>query len=101
MGRSQREKGARGERELAKILGGRRTGQAQSQHAAPDADISDCLPGYFIECKRQERVQIEAWCKKAEDEAGELVPVVIWRRNNQPWRVTMLLDDFLSNRGAA
>jgi len=38
---------------------------------------------------------MEEWCKEAESQAGERVPVVAWRRNNQSWRVSLPLDDFV------
>lgn len=98
-GKGSRTKGARGERELAGLIGGRRTGQMQSQTGAPEADVEG-LAGHFTEVKRRERVEIEKWCKETELSAPDgLVPIVIWRRNHQPWRVTLLLDDYLKERG--
>lgn len=97
----QRRKGAVAEREIAGILrsrghDARRTGQAQSQNEAPDADVTCSLEGHHIESKRQERIEIEKWCKQAEDDAADGdVPVVVWRRSRQPWRVTLALDAYL------
>ena len=94
MSKSQREKGKRGERELAKILRemgfNTRRGQ-QYCGAAGDADVIG-IDGLHIECKRQERMQLWAWMKQAEAERYLAdVPVVMHRANDQPWLVTVPL----------
>ena len=99
MGRMQRDKGARYELELvndckARGVPARRTAQMQSQQGAGEADI-EAWPGWHIEAKRQERVQMLAWCKQAEAAAGGSTPVVVWRTNGEPSRVTLLWTDFL------
>lgn len=57
----------------------------------------DVLAGDLaIEVRRRERVSITAW--SAAHEAGvpdHLVPVVAYRSNGEPWRVSLTLDDFL------
>lgn len=89
-----RNKGKRGELEIAHLFGTRRTGLMQSQQGATEADVEH--DRYHLEVKRQERIQIEAWCRQAEEDCPEgKIPVVVWRRNREPWRVTLLLDDFL------
>jgi Holliday junction resolvase len=100
----ERRKGASAEREIVRLLrkhgitAARRTAPLQSAHAQAlgirGADV-DGLPGLHLEVKRQERILIEAWCRQAEADAGENVPVVVWRRSRQPWRVTLPLDAFL------
>ena len=96
-GRGKRNKGAAGERELAGILKDhlgfevkRNLGQARD--GADDITIQK----FRIEVKRQERLQVDVWSKQVEDcsNAGE-VPVLIYRRNGQPWRVCLKLDDFI------
>lgn len=96
-GRGARNKGARGENELAKILTDelgfvvkRKLGQARD--GADDIQIDK----FRIEVKRRERLQIEEWCKQVEacTEEGE-VPVVAFRRNGQPWRVVLPLNWFI------
>lgn len=95
----QRRKGANGEREIARILrahgfSGQRTALLQTHGVAGAADVTG-LPGIHIEVKRAEALRIEQWCRQAEAECGEKVPVVMWRRSRQPWRVTLPLADFL------
>lgn len=104
-GRGKRNKGANGERELAGILSDelgvvvkRKLGQARD--GGHDIEIGR----FLIEVKRQERLAIEEWCKQIEtacttysaiNEDGNLappVPVVVFRRNGQPWRAVVPLD---------
>ena len=95
---NSRDKGSRGERELAlklRELGyDARRGQ-QYSGANGDADVVG-LAGVHIECKRVERVSIEDWMLQSIRDAREgEVPIVAHRRNNEPWKVTMRLDDFI------
>lgn len=98
MGKSQREKGKRGERELARILKEHgydcRRGQ-QYCGANGDADVAG-LPGIHIECKRVERLNLLDAMKqsKGDAEAGEF-PAVFHRRDRQEWLVTMRLEDWI------
>ena len=107
MSRAQREKGKRGEREVANIftaagIAARRTAPMQSQNGAPEADVEVALPNTHLEVKRQETIKIEAWCRQAEAEAPPgASAVVVWRRSNQPWRVTLSLDDYIELRKRA
>lgn len=92
-----REKGKRGERELAKILKGYgydcRRGQ-QYCGASGDADVIG-LPGIHIECKRVESLNIDKAMEQSISDAKEGIPVVMHRKNDKPWKVTLLLDDFM------
>lgn len=98
-GRRSRNKGANGERELANLLRShgieaQRTAPLQAGKDSTDADVL-AFDGIFLEVKRRERLEMEAWCKEAESVAGERIPVVAWRRNNQPWRVSLPLTSFI------
>lgn len=98
MGKASREKGKKGERELAGALRGygynARRGQ-QFSGKNGDADVVG-LPGIHIECKRVEKLNLyDAMAQsKADARAGEL-PAVFHRRNHSRWLVTMELDDFM------
>jgi hypothetical protein len=94
---SQRRKGASGELEAARILTDalgvavkRKLGQARD--GGDDIQIGR----YRIEVKRRERLSIDEWSAQVEACAapGE-VPVVLYRRNGQPWRVCLRLDDWI------
>lgn len=93
-----RNKGKRGERELAKVLTQYgyecRRGQ-QFCGANGDADVVG-LTGVHIECKRVERLNIDQAMEQSVDDAREReTAVVMHRKNNKPWLVTMLLDDWI------
>lgn len=96
---NSRNKGAAGERELAKVLKGYgydcRRGQ-QYCGANGDADVVG-LPGLHIECKRVERLNLDdAMAQAKADAKREEIPVLMHRKNNGKWRVTMSLEDFVT-----
>ena len=93
---NSRQKGARRERELASILKSygydTRRGQ-QYSGANGDADVVG-LPGIHIECKGVEHLNLYDAMEQATRDArrGE-TPVVMHRKNNCKWLVTMWLED--------
>jgi len=86
MGRAQREKGKRGEREaaaeLAAVLGvtARRGVQYHGGPDSPDV-VLDGLT-IHVECKRTERLALWPAVDQAVADAGERVPIV-WHRCNR------------------
>jgi len=98
MGKASREKGKRGEREVAGILRqhGYDSKRGVQYHGGPDSPDVVGLPGYHIEVKRVERLDLQRAYRQSEsDAAADEVPLVIHRRSHEPWMVTMTLDDFL------
>ena len=96
---NSRQKGAAGERELAKALRSHgfetRRGQ-QYCGSTGDADVVG-LPGVHIECKRVERLNLEdAMAQSRADARPGEIPVVMHRKNNCKWLVTLSLDDFMT-----
>ena len=103
---NSREKGARGERELANYLKDRgfmaRRGQ-QFSGANGDADVEG-LPGIHIECKRVEKLNIDESMEQSIRDAyaesikrGKKTTPTVWHRaNGRKWKVTMLAEDFLN-----
>ena len=96
---NSRQKGAAGERELAKVLRSHgfetRRGQ-QYCGSNGDADVVG-LPGVHIECKRVERLNLEdAMAQSRADARPGEIPVVMHRKNNCKWLVTLSLDDFMT-----
>ena len=96
---NSRRKGADGERELANLLrekgfSGSRRGQ-QYCGSNGDADVVG-LPGIHIECKRVEALNLDKAMEQAVNDSrdGE-APAVFHRKNGKPWKVTLLMDDFL------
>lgn len=95
---NSRQKGAKGERELASILKGYgypcRRGQ-QYCGANGDADVVG-LPEIHIECKRVERLNLyEAVDQSKRDAKKEELPAVFHRKNHCEWLVTMPLEDWM------
>lgn len=95
---NSRQKGAAGERELANLLKeygyDTRRGQ-QYSGANGDADVVG-IPGLHIECKRVEKLNLDAALDQSKRDAREgEMPVVIHRKNRQEWKVTLSLKDFM------
>ncbi len=100
---NSKQKGARGERELAKIF--REYGFVNAKRsqqycgANGDADIIDALPFIHIECKRVEKLNIDEAIGQAIRDSKTRLPAVFHRKNNKKWLVTMQLDDFMKVYG--
>lgn len=98
MGKREREKGKRGERELARRLSAYgydcRRGQ-QYAGANGDADVVG-VPGIHIECKRVERLNLyDAVAQAKRDRKAGEKAVVMHRRDNCEWLVTMPLSEWI------
>ena len=100
---NSRQKGARGERELAKKFKEYgfdcRRGQ---QYSGIEGEDVIGLPGIHIECKRVERLNIYDAVDQAKRDSGKNdlpfgynLPAVFHRKNNCEWLVTMTLDDWM------
>ncbi|MCI9596653.1 MAG: hypothetical protein HFE75_05015 [Firmicutes bacterium] len=95
---NSRRKGADGERELANLLKEHgyeaRRGQ-QYCGTSGDADVVG-LPGVHIECKRVEKLNLDAAMEQSRRDAKEgEIPVVMHRRDRQDWKTTLSLEDFM------
>lgn len=102
-GRAAREKGKRGEREVAERF--RDAGFADARRAVQyngrpgtAADVIG-VPRLHIEVKRVEREAVRKWVAQAirDAEAGGQgdIPVVVHRKSGEEWLVTLRLEDFL------
>ena len=93
MGRMQRQKGKRGEREaaaeLAAVLGvtARRGVQYHGGPDSPDV-VLEGVP-IHVECKRTERLALWPAIEQAVADAGERVPIV-WHRCNKRESVVII-----------
>lgn len=96
---NSRRKGAVGEREIAKYLRDHGFTEARrGQQFKGGADSPDVvgLTGFHIEVKRVERLDLNAAMEQSiRDSAPDETPIVVHRRNNDYWKVTMRLDDFM------
>lgn len=97
---NSKQKGKRGELEVVNILkkhgfNARRSAQ-YCGNTGEAADITSDLP-YHIEVKHQETLQIDKWWEQATHDAQESGrdPILVFRKNNQKWRVVMDLEKFL------
>ena len=95
---NSREKGKRGERELAHELEkygfNTRRGQ-QYSGANGDADVIG-LMGVHIECKRVEKLNLTDAVEQSVRDAREgEFPTVMHRKNREEWLVTMRLEDWI------
>ena len=96
---NSRQKGKRGEVELAHLLSeyGFRCRRGQQYSGANgDADVVG-IPGVHIECKRTNRLKPYDFLAQARRDArdGEM-PVVMMRSDRQDWLALMSLDDLMT-----
>ena len=97
---NSKQKGARGERELSKVLRDYGYEARRSQQfcgANGDEDLITSLDGIYVECKRVERLNIYDAIDHAKMDSkgtGKL-PTVFHRKNNCEWLVTMTIDDWM------
>lgn len=100
-GKRSRRRGKTGERELCKELdrlglpGFRRSQQNTGRHGDADIENSIIETELLIECKRVERISINAVMKRAMEDAHakNRIPVIAHRKNHHPWLLTICLDD--------
>ena len=95
-GSRSRNKGARGEREVANILRAagydvNRTNQSDGAHSC---DV-DGVPGVWIEVKRSKRVNVRAGFRQACNDTDGREPVVIWRDDRGEWMVDCRLEAWI------
>lgn len=97
MGKMSRDKGKRGEAEVAHLLKsyGYEAKRGCQYHGGPDSPDVTGIDGLHIEVKRVERLDLDAAMEQSIRDAGEDMPVVMHRRSRKPWKVTLLLDDFM------
>ena len=99
MGKSQRTKGAAGERELCHILStelGAAVHRNLSQSRDGGCDIS--VGGYRVEVKRRARIgSLYEWMNQAEASCadGGARPVVVCRADGMGWLAVLPLADWL------
>lgn len=99
---NSKHKGSAGERELCAVLTAagfpahRNDQRFLGGYDNPDID-AEGLEAYHIECKRVERLNVsDAFAQAVMDSAGK-VPVVVHRKNREPWLITLRLEDWLDD----
>lgn len=100
-GRGRRNKGARGERELAELLF-YRTGVEVTRNldqVRNGGHDLDGIEGIKIEVKRQERLCLPAWWRQCIRQAKDEIPVLAYRQNYKPWTFVVGQDKVVMNKG--
>lgn len=99
MSAAEREKGARGEREVvAKLREFGFTDCARTPNSGGLFITGDVVgvEGFHFEVKRQEQLRLWEWLGQAHREAPPgSTPVVVFRRNGGHWNVALPLEDLL------
>lgn len=95
---NSREKGKRGELEVAHLLkdygyDARRGQQYAGSNGDPDVVG---LPDIHLEVKRVEKLNIDnALSQSIRDARDKEVPIVMHRKNRTEWKITMRFDDWI------
>ena len=102
MSKFSREKGKRGEREVARIIQdvvnevfGENAPRIQRNTLRSDKGGFDLvgLEDFAIEVKRHEKLNVKAWWKQTLRQAGkDKIPVLFYRQNNTPWSIMCIID---------
>lgn len=96
---NSRQKGCRGEREVAEYLRSRGLSARRGQQfsGSPDSPdvVCDGLDGFHLEVKRVELLSLYPAMEQAIRDCGWKVPVVWHRRNGKEWLVAMRAEDWL------
>lgn len=97
MSRLSRNKGKRGERELAgelvRLFGCHARRGVQFAGGPDSPDVVTDIHGVHFECKRAERLSLYPALNQAIGDAGDKIPIVAHRSNRNPWVVIVRLDD--------
>ena len=97
MGARSLRKGKRGELEAAaelRRLFGVEARRGRQYCGADDApDVQTAIAGVHVEVKRVEALRLYPALGQAAADAGENVPVVLHRANQQPWVAIVRLED--------
>ena len=95
---NSKDKGKRGERDVAKILRGHgyEARRGVQYHGGPNSPDVVGLPGYHLEVKWTKRTDMYGWIAQAKRDCGENTPLVIHKKDGEEWLVIMTLEDFLN-----
>lgn len=98
MGKTSREKGKRGEREVAGLLRsyGYDARRGVQYHGGEDSPDVVGLKGMHIEVKRTETLRLYDALSQSKADAGDDMPIVIYRKNNCEWVVIQPLSDWIN-----
>ena len=94
---NSKRKGAAGEREFSAFLRTHGFSEARrgQQYSGIEGEDVVGLPGYHVEVKRVERLNIHDAMNQSIRDADNQIPIVAHRKNRTEWLVTMRAEDFL------
>jgi len=96
-GRRSRDKGSRGELEVAAIFKAAGFDARRTPNSGGLSWRGDVVgvPGYVLEVKRQETLALPAWLRQAAADAAvcDSVPVVAFRRSQEGWYAALPLEE--------
>lgn len=98
MGKMSKNKGARGEREVAEVLSRYGFDSRRGQQFSGSPDSPDVISPKFplhIEVKRVERLNLAQAFEQSAEDAGDKPPCVIHRKSREDWKITLNLKDLL------
>jgi len=97
MSKKSRDKGKRGERELAselqRLFGITARRGVQYRGGVDSPDVITDFEGIHFEVKRTEKLSLYPAMKQAVNDAGEKIPVVCHRSNGNEWLAVVRLND--------
>lgn len=97
MGRFEREKGKRSEREAAAMIcekWGVHARRGRQYSGSPDSpDVVCDIDGVHVEVKMREREAVRQWAQEAREDAGPLLPIVLHRKSRGGWLLTLYAED--------
>lgn len=98
-GKPSRDKGRRGELELCKILSDAlslpvRRVPLSGAMEGHKGDLE--VPGLHVEVKRQETWHLQEWIRQMEDQSGDQMAALMFRKSRSPWYVLMTLSDWIA-----
>ena len=97
MGKAERDKGLRGEREVRHEF--ESAGFVVRGLEGEGDNLVFVTSGItlHVETKRQETLKLPLWIRQAEAEAPEqAVPIVVYRKSRDEWSVDLRLSEFLA-----
>jgi hypothetical protein len=96
MSASQRSKGARGEREVARLISDLLCFEVSRRCRQHDGDCDlEGVPGWSVEVKNHSKVTrsiLMGWWQQADAQAGKLKPCLWYKRAPGWWRVIWAAD---------
>lgn len=105
-GRASKNKGKKGEREVANLLKDygfeAKRGVQFGKGMSDNPDVKHNIPNTHIEVKRTESLSLYKAMEQAKEDAKEgQKPVVFHRRSRQEWLVVLRAEDYLKMEGGA